>query len=88
MRLSDEEWEGLCRRCGLCCYEKWRDGNGRIHLTGIPCEHLDVATSECRIYPQRLQGENRCIKLTPDNVGRLDWLPPGCGYRRWAPRKG
>lgn len=84
MRLSPREWENLCRRCGCCCFEKWRDSDGRIHHTTVPCEHLDIVTRLCRVYAKRTDIGVGCVQLTPDTVGRLDWLPETCAYREIA----
>lgn len=80
--LSAEDWESLCKRCGLCCFEKAVDGRGNIIETNVPCRHLDIHTRLCRVYPQRQQIEFDCLKLTPDNISELSWLPASCAYRR------
>jgi len=76
------EWELLCHRCGLCCFEKGIDGKGRIIETQIPCRQLDIHTRLCRVYENRQQVEFDCIKLTPEIVGQLQWLPKSCAYRQ------
>ena len=75
-------WEKICRRCGECCFEKKIGANGVIQTTRVPCRFLDIHSRTCRIYPQRLETEEDCIRLTPDNVGTLDWLPESCAYRQ------
>lgn len=84
--LSEEskarQWEDLCHRCGLCCFEKGIDGKGRIIATRVPCRHLDVHTRLCRVYDQRQAIETDCIKLTPEIVSTLKWLPESCAYRQ------
>ncbi|PLX96641.1 MAG: hypothetical protein C0622_14325 [Desulfuromonas sp.] len=81
--MSDgQKWEELCRRCGECCFEKKIDAKGVIHTTAVPCRFLDIHSRSCRVYEQRLQLEEDCIQLTPENIAGLDWLPQGCGYRR------
>ncbi len=74
------DWESLCRRCGRCCFEKLVDADGRIHPTRIPCCHLDVATRECRVYEKRLEVGEGCIRLTPEVVAAIAWLPEDCAY--------
>jgi len=76
-------WEALCHRCGQCCFEKGIDGKGRIIETGVPCRHLDIHSRLCRVYPQRQQIEFDCIKLKPENIASLKWLPANCAYRQW-----
>ena len=79
-----QQWEDLCLRCGECCFEKKIDRKGAILTTKIPCRFLDIHTRDCRIYHQRLQAEEDCIKLSPENLAELDWLPENCAYRNLA----
>jgi len=80
--MTEEEWEAICQGCGACCFEKKIDLRGIVHTTAIPCRHFDIHDRSCRIYPQRLQAEEDCIKLTPDNISNLSWLPAVCAYRK------
>jgi len=77
-----EQWEKICSRCGECCFEKKIDARGRIVTTTVPCRFLDIHSRNCRIYHQRQQAEEDCIKLTAENLPELDWLPEDCAYRR------
>lgn len=76
----NEEWEALCRRCGLCCFEKWVDEKGRIHPTSIACRYLDVVSRECKVYHKRLEVGEGCVRLTPEVVRTVRWLPESCAY--------
>jgi len=78
--MENEEWEALCRGCGMCCFEKIEDERGTIFYTLKPCRYLDVDTRQCRIYDKRFTINPECIKLTPDLVQTLRWLPRDCGY--------
>ncbi|PLX86372.1 MAG: hypothetical protein C0618_09050 [Desulfuromonas sp.] len=73
-------WDTLCHRCGECCFEKIIDKRGRIITTQIPCRFLDIHSRLCRVYHQRTRLEEDCIRLTPDNIDELIWLPETCGY--------
>jgi len=74
---SDAEWEALCDRCGLCCYEsRWSD-EGWEH-TSIPCRYLGPE-AECRIYNDRLDAETDCIRVTA-SVVMSGMLPKDCAY--------
>jgi uncharacterized cysteine cluster protein YcgN (CxxCxxCC family) len=75
------DWENLCARCGLCCFEKLEDEHGTIFFTQTPCRYLDVVTRECRIYERRFAINPECVQLTPELVGRLHWLHDECAYR-------
>ena len=75
---SDAEWEALCDRCGQCCFEsRWIDG-GWVH-TSIPCRYLDDFDRSCRVYVNRFQAEDDCIRVDPAVV-KQGVLPPTCAY--------
>lgn len=78
---TDSEWESRCRKCGRCCFEKIEDERGRIFYTQTPCRYLDVISRECVIYERRFAINPECVKLTPELVSTLRWLPSDCGYR-------
>ena len=81
--LTPQQWEALCKRCGQCCFEKWVEGDGTIHPTAIPCRYLDVISRQCKVYHKRLEVGEGCIRLTPEIVEIVQWLPADCGYVRW-----
>lgn len=81
--MTQTEWEAICQRCGACCFEKKIDKQGIVHTTAIPCRFLDIHNRSCRIYQHRLQVEEDCIKLTPELITDLKWLPEGCAYRNY-----
>ncbi len=81
-KLSKAEWESLCDGCGRCCLNKIEDSdNGDIYLTKVACRLLDLGSCRCRDYPDRQNWVPDCISLTVDEVRRITWLPPTCGYR-------
>lgn len=80
--MSDSEWESLCDGCGKCCLAKLEDANtGDIRWTSIGCRLLDERKCRCRDYANRLKQVSDCVKLTPENVGDIVWLPETCAYR-------
>ncbi len=79
---NDREWEALCRRCGLCCFEKIENDNGVIFFTRTPCRYLDVVTRQCKVYERRFDINPECVKLTPRLVKTISWLHDDCGYRK------
>jgi hypothetical protein len=81
-KASDKQWEELCTRCGICCFEKIEDERGRIFFTQTPCRYLDIHTRECIIYDRRFTVNPECVKLTPELVPTLRWLHDDCGYVR------
>lgn len=83
----DPGWEARCLQCGSCCFEKFIDLDGSIIHTKIPCRYLDVVGRRCRIYARRFEIYPECVKLTPELLPTLNWLPPECGYRQPPPEK-
>jgi len=76
------EWESLCDGCGRCCLNKLEDEDtGEIEWTCVSCRLLDEANCRCSDYPNRSERVPECIRLTPETVRRLTWLPGSCGYR-------
>lgn len=76
---GSDKWEKICGRCGACCYDKLVDENDKI-IRKTPCRFLDLETRSCKVYEHRFEAEKDCIKLTPKNIKKFDWLPDDCGY--------
>jgi uncharacterized protein len=82
-----ERWEALCKRCGVCCYEK-DSGFFRtvIHLSR-PCEFFNKKTRLCNVYATRFATCRWCGKVRLWHVLFSRCLPDTCGYverfRRW-----
>lgn len=80
--MSREEWESLCDGCGRCCLNKLEnEDTGEIIWTNVACSLLDDETCQCGDYDNRSTLVPDCIKLTPDSVRTLTWLPATCAYR-------
>jgi uncharacterized protein len=81
-QMTQAEWESLCDGCARCCLNKLEDEDtGKLHFTDVGCRLLDGATCRCRDYPNRLGIVDDCVKLTPQALPEINWLPPSCGYR-------
>jgi hypothetical protein len=81
-QMTREEWESLCDGCGKCCLHKLEDADtGEIGLTNVACRYLDLASCRCRDYANRQRIVPDCVRLTPESVARLAWLPETCAYR-------
>ena len=81
--MTGREWESLCDGCGLCCLVRLEDEDtGEITPTRVACRLFDDQTCRCSNYRQRHRYVTDCIKLTPDNIANLPWMPPSCAYRR------
>jgi uncharacterized cysteine cluster protein YcgN (CxxCxxCC family) len=63
--MSPSEWESLCE----------------VHHTDVGCTLLDGLTCRCRDYPRRQKRVPDCVRLTPEAVRTIAWLPPTCAYR-------
>lgn len=80
--LTTAEWESLCDGCGRCCLVKLEDEDrGDIHFTNVSCKLLDAGSCRCSNYTDRRVHVPDCVKLTPELVGAINWLPPTCAYR-------
>jgi uncharacterized cysteine cluster protein YcgN (CxxCxxCC family) len=80
--MSDTEWESLCDGCGKCCLVKLEDENTNdLYVTSLHCKLFDTKTCQCKDYPNRKQYVPICVKLTPEIVETVDWLPQSCAYR-------
>ena len=80
--MSNAEWESLCDGCARCCLEKLEDEDtGKIYFTHVSCKLLDAGLCACKDYANRSDQVPDCVRLTPENVRTLNWLPPSCGYK-------
>ncbi len=80
--MSEAEWESLCDGCGKCCLAKLEDADtGEIHWTSVGCRLFDEGTCRCIDYENRQREVLDCVRLTPENVGAIAWLPASCAYR-------
>src|SRR3954465_8352962 len=80
--MSNAEWESLCDGCGRCCLNKIEDiDSGDIAWTDVACRLLDGESCRCSDYAKRQRKVPDCVRLTPESVRTLRWLPPSCAYR-------
>ncbi len=80
--MSPSEWESLCDGCGRCCLIKLEDEDtGEVMHTDIGCTLLDGFACRCRDYAHRQRKVPDCVRLTPEAVRSIPWLPPTCAYR-------
>ena len=80
--MNECEWEALCDRCSKCCVISIEDADtGELYLTDVSCKLFDTKSCGCSDYANRKQYVPDCVKLTPKNVPKLDWLPRTCAYR-------
>lgn len=80
--LMRDEWEALCDGCGRCCLHKLEDEDtGEIAETNVACKLLDTNTARCKDYRHRKAFVPDCLRLTPELVKKIHWLPKTCAYR-------
>lgn len=80
--LTAHEWESLCDGCARCCLVKLEDvDTGEFHFTDVACTLLDAGACRCRAYSERDVLMPDCVRLTPEVVPTLGWLPASCAYR-------
>ena len=86
--MTRPEWESLCDGCARCCLIKLEDADtGEIAYTDIACRLLDLGTCRCSDYLHRKTRVPDCVKLTPDKIDDLQWMPSTCAYRLIAEGK-
>lgn len=84
-RMSRAQWESLCDGCGKCCVHKLEDEDtGAMFPTNVCCRLLDPATARCGDYRNRRALVPECVRLTPERLGQIDWLPDSCAYVKVA----
>ena len=72
----------VCDGCGQCCLIKLEDDDtGDIAVTRLACKLLDLGSCRCSDYRNRQQHVPDCVKLSPDGIKQLRWLPRTCAYR-------
>ncbi len=80
--MSDAEWESLCDGCGRCCLITLEvEETGELLRTDMSCRLFDGAACQCSDYANRRKRVRNCVKLTPENIGGLDWMPKTCAYK-------
>ncbi|MFW6300240.1 MAG: YcgN family cysteine cluster protein [Oceanicaulis sp.] len=80
--MTREEWEQLCDGCGKCCVVLLQDEHdGTVWRTKVGCRLLDLKTVRCSDYANRHARVPGCVRLTPQNIGDLHWMPDTCAYR-------
>ena len=80
-QMSRAEWEALCDGCGKCCIHKLEDEEtGELLPTNVACRLLDRRTGRCTDYRHRKALVPECVRLVPEKLDEIDWLPSTCAY--------
>src|SRR3546814_5386685 len=79
--MTRAEWESLCDGCGKCCVHKLEDEDtGELMPTNVSCRLLNRRTGLCSDYKHRQAYVPECVRLTAENIRKIDWLPSTCAY--------
>lgn len=81
-QFTESEWESICTHCGHCCQIKLQDDQTEdIYFTDIVCRYFDTEKCCCTEYDNRCTLVPTCLKLTPNNLDSIPWMPEVCAYR-------
>jgi uncharacterized cysteine cluster protein YcgN (CxxCxxCC family) len=79
--MTNSEWESLCDGCGRCCLNKLEEEEtDRTFYTDVGCQLLDTQKCRCSDYSHRQEKVEDCVRLTPEGLKTITWLPPSCAY--------
>lgn len=80
--FSEKEWESICDNCGKCCLVKIQDeDDDEIYYTDVVCKYFNHETCACKEYQNRCILVPECLKLTMDNIEKIEWIPQTCSYK-------
>lgn len=83
--LTPAQWERLCDGCARCCLLSFEDEQtGTLYRTRIVCQYLEMHSCRCTIYGERTDLVPTCVRLRPENLERVYFMPPTCAYRLLA----
>ena len=77
---KQRQWDEICKKCGLCCYQKeYRSGVMTINMNR-PCPYLVVETGLCMVYETRFKVCPDCKKVNLPRAMLSSLLPAECAY--------
>ena len=77
--------ESLCDGCGKCCVVKLEEEDTKeLHFTDVACRLLDLRSCRCKRYAERWVEVPDCVKVKPENIADLHFMPSTCAYRLLA----
>ena len=79
--MTEEQWDAICKGCGMCCLCKLEYFKSTIFYTNLCCKHLDPSTQKCTIFERRFNTPGTsCAKVDLNVVLYSKCLPKTCGY--------
>lgn len=85
-QMSPEQWDKICKCCGICCLNKVQASYfgtflKQIHYTYLACRQLNLKTKHCNVFDTRLECmHGECAKLDLDTIINDNQVPDSCGY--------
>ncbi len=84
-RMSPQEWDAVCKGCGICCLCKtticFTPTIKQTFFMDVCCNYLNLGTKKCTIYDKRLKVQaGKCRKVNLNLILNSDLLPSSCGY--------
>lgn len=77
-----EAWEGVCQKCGKCCFEKSLKNNVWMINYSKPCQFLKFVNNkaQCSVYHDRFSRAEKCNTI-PEAIQKK-YLPSSCPYTK------
>ena len=83
-RMTPQEWDAICKKCGVCCLIKFSIVSNRVFYINRCCQCLNLKNHQCNIYNSRLQErQGLCSKVNVDDVIDGKLVPASCGYSEY-----
>ena len=83
-QMSSQQWETICKRCGICCLCKVQIGPNKQtdnFYTNVCCDAFNPVTRQCTMYENRLKRKKKdCKKVDLDVILDGTLIPRTCGY--------
>ena len=77
--LDNDLCQAVVTQC--CVIKLQNEKNNEIFYTNISCKLLDTDNCKCMDYSNRKKIVPDCVKLTPNNLSQLNWMPNTCAYK-------
>jgi len=79
-QLRKQNWEKICKKCGLCCYNRDIVRGKLVIKYHMACEYLNKSTNLCNVYMSRFKKCKECRKVTMFHAIFSRYMPRTCSY--------